>query len=200
MARAVAGNRANSGSDQRLMYDQSWRPATDGTTNRSLHHAPDRTSNRGILWPIVRTLVISCDGACDRTINCCYLRPIVRSFVVPTVLESQVTSFEHDHRPCCDWFAHCDHPRPLRPVVCHVYDLSTIPNCFGRSSVVTWSWARCGWVWTWRTTLLRLILPGRSPTASATSRTSFLLFAHDSNIFRSQVGRNLVVSPVWPGL
>ena len=37
--------------------------------------------------------------------------------------------------------------------------------------------------------------------ASSTSRTPFLLFAHHSNIFRSQVGlNNLVVSPVWLGL
>ena len=49
MTRVIAGNRATSGSDQRLMYDQSRRPATDGTINRSLHPAPDRTSNRGIL-------------------------------------------------------------------------------------------------------------------------------------------------------
>ena len=59
--------------------------------------------------------------------------------------------------------------------------------------------------WTWPSTLLRLICPLRSPTTfatsrttSATSRTLFLRFAHDSNICRSQVGRNLVVSPVWP--
>ena len=49
MARAIAGNRATSGSDQRPMYDQSSRPATDGTINRSFHPATDRTSNRGIL-------------------------------------------------------------------------------------------------------------------------------------------------------
>ena len=33
-------------------------------------------------------------------------------------------------------------------------------------------------------------------TAYATSRTFVLRFAHDSNIFRSQLGGNLVVSPV----
>ena len=60
--------------------------------------------------------------------------------------------------------------------------------------------------WTWPSTLLRLICPLRSPTTSATSRTTsaasrtfFLQFAHDCIIFRSQVGRNLVVSPVWLG-
>ena len=37
-------------------------------------------------------------------------------------------------------------------------------------------------------------------TTSATSRTFVLRFANDSNIFRSQVGRNLVISPVWVGL
>ena len=49
MARAIVGNRATSGSYQRPMYDQSLRPATDATINRSLHRATDRTSNRGIL-------------------------------------------------------------------------------------------------------------------------------------------------------
>ena len=49
MARAIAGNRATSGSDQRLMYEISRRPATDRTINRSLHPALDRSSNRGIL-------------------------------------------------------------------------------------------------------------------------------------------------------
>ena len=60
--------------------------------------------------------------------------------------------------------------------------------------------------WTWPSTLLRLICALRSPTTSttssttsATSRTFFLRLAHYSNIFRSQVGRNLVVSPVWLG-
>ena len=61
-------------------------------------------------------------------------------------------------------------------------------------------------LWTWPSTLLRLICPLRSRTTSATSRTTsatsrtiVLRLAHHSNIFRSQVGRNLVVSPVWPG-
>ena len=49
MARSIVGNRATSGSDQRPMYDQSWRPVTNGTINRSFHPATDRTSNRGIL-------------------------------------------------------------------------------------------------------------------------------------------------------
>ena len=49
MARAIVGNRATSGSDKRSMYDQSWRPATDDTFNRSLHPATDRTSNSVIL-------------------------------------------------------------------------------------------------------------------------------------------------------
>ena len=39
----------------------------------------------------------------------------------------------------------------------------------------------------------------RSKT-SATSRAISLRFSHDSNIFRSQLGRNMVVSPVWLGL
>ena len=38
-----------------------------------------------------------------------------------------------------------------------------------------------------------------SRTIYKTSRTIVLRLAHHSNIFRSQVGRNLVVSPVWLG-
>ena len=49
MARAMVGYRATSGSDQRPMYGESLRPATDGTTNRSLHLETDGMSNRGIL-------------------------------------------------------------------------------------------------------------------------------------------------------
>ena len=62
MARAIEGNRATSGSDQRQIYDQLLRPTTDCTINRgdrsydqSLHPATDRTSNRGILHVTDRT-------------------------------------------------------------------------------------------------------------------------------------------------
>ena len=51
--------------------------------------------------------------------------------------------------------------------------------------------------------LVATVCPLRSPTTSAsshttseTSRTIVLRLAHHSNIFRSQVGRDLVVSPV----
>ena len=40
----------------------------------------------------------------------------------------------------------------------------------------------------------------RSPTTSATNRAISLRSSHDSNIFRSQLGRNMVVSPVWLAL
>ena len=39
---------------------------------------------------------------------------------------------EHDVRPGCDWFCPGDHPRPLRPVVRPIYDLTTIPSFFVR--------------------------------------------------------------------
>ena len=153
MARTIVGNRATSGSDQRPIYDHSWRPATDGTINRSLHLATDRTSKRGILSPSVRSIVAPEDrwydkswgATIDRTINRNIVQPIVRSIVAtydrsnvaPNDLESQVTRFEHDHRPCYDWFYPCDHPRPLRPVVRPLrqvvrsfYDLPTTPTVF----------------------------------------------------------------------
>ena len=89
MTRAIVGNRATSGSDHRPMYNQSWRPATDGTIRRSLPPATDRTSNRGIMWPIVRELVVSCDREYDKSwypnsdgsINRWVRRPIVQSIV-----------------------------------------------------------------------------------------------------------------------
>ena len=133
MAISIAGNRATSGSDQQLMYYQSWWPATDGTINRSLHPAPivraivaycdgaydqswypntDGKINRGMQRSIARSIERSIVASTtDHTIIRCYLRLIVRSFVVPNDLASQVTRFEHDHRPCCHWFATWDHPR-----------------------------------------------------------------------------------------
>ena len=78
----------------------------------------------------------------------------------------------------------------------------SVSNRFVVPPVVRWH----DQFWTWPSTLLRLICPLRSPTTSATSRTTsstsrttFLRLAHDYNIFRSQVGRNLVVSPVLLG-
>ena len=51
------------------------------------------------------------------------------------------------------------------------------------------------------TTLLRLILPWRSPTTSATSRTFFLRFAHESNICRgfsmTRTNSAMIMSPYW---
>ena len=49
MARAIVGNRATSGSDQRPMYDQLLRPTTD------------RTINRDGRRPMVGSIVASCD-------------------------------------------------------------------------------------------------------------------------------------------
>ena len=56
MATAIAGNRATSGSDQRLMYDQSWRPTKI-----------DRTINRSIVRPIVRPIVATYDRSYDHS-------------------------------------------------------------------------------------------------------------------------------------
>ena len=222
MAWAIAGNRATSGIDQRLMYDQSWRPATDGTINRSLPPSPDRTSNRGILWPIKRALVISCDGAYDQswhpktdgTINRGTQRSIARSIVA-----SCDRSYDQSLLPTTDrtiihgarrigivgskfwtWTS------TLLRLICRLPSPTTSATSrtsflrFVYDSKLFLSQIRRNLVVSPRTTLLRLILPWRSPPTSATSRTSFLRFAHDSNIFRSQVGRNLVVSPVWLGL
>ena len=96
----------------------------------------DRTSTRGILWPSEQSIVAPEDrwydqswgATIDRTINRSIVRPSVWSIVAPNDLESQVRSFEHDHRPCYDWFCPGDRPRPPRPVVRPFYDLPTIPT------------------------------------------------------------------------
>ena len=129
------------------------------TINRDGRRPMVRSIDRCImLRPIVRAIVApeyrwynqSWDATIDRTINRIMVRPIVRSIVATydrsydhswyqTIWNSrlQVLNMTID-RPCCDWFAPCDHP-PLRPVVRPFYDLSTIQNYFGRSYVVTWS-------------------------------------------------------------
>ena len=113
MARAIEGNRATSGSDPRPMYDQllttdctinrgdraydqSWRPATDRTSNRGILHVTDRTSTRGTRRPIVRSIVgctdRSHDATIDRAIDRCELRPIVGSIV--TIVASNDRSYD----------------------------------------------------------------------------------------------------------
>ena len=111
VARAIVGNRAISGSDQRPMYDQLLRPTTDRTINRgdrsyeqSRRPVTNGTTNRCILGPIVQAFVASCmwpivlpllasydraydqswGATIDRTINRSIVRPIVATY----------------HRPC----------------------------------------------------------------------------------------------------
>ena len=65
MARAIVGNRATSGSDQRPMYDQLLRPTTDRI--RSIV-ATDRTINRDGRRPMVGSIVASCDRSCEHSL------------------------------------------------------------------------------------------------------------------------------------
>ena len=174
------------------MLDQSWRPATAGTINRSLHR---------ILRLIVRAIVASEDRmydqsylrATDRTINRCDLRPIVRSVGAPTIWNHRLEVLNMTIDLATTDFA--------LAITHDLYDqsyvLSTICPRFqhisvagrslpGRNPDVTGALG----VLNMTTTLLRLILPWRSPTTSATSCTFFLRFAHDSNIFRPVKGRS----------
>ena len=111
------------------VYDQLWHPTVDrrsilASCDRSLRPTTDRTINRGTKRPILRSIVASCyrsyDQSCDfrsAIINswwCHHARLVVRSR--KTYLESQVISFEHDHRPFYNSFCPDGHPRPLRPV------------------------------------------------------------------------------------
>ena len=66
IARAIVGNRATSGSDQRPMFDQLLRPTTDRIRSTV---ATDRTIIRDGRRPMVRSIVASC------------MRPIVRALV-----------------------------------------------------------------------------------------------------------------------
>ena len=75
MTRAVVGNRASCGSDQQPMYeqllfqttyDQSWRPATDGTINHCILRPIVRATVAFCMWPIARALVASCDRVYDQ--------------------------------------------------------------------------------------------------------------------------------------
>ena len=105
MERTIVGNRATSGSDQRLMHDQSWQPATDDTINRSLHPATDRTSNRGIQWPVVRALVASFPSI--YTIIHGTRRPMLRSIVggksiARSIVASCDRSYDQSLRPTTD--------------------------------------------------------------------------------------------------
>ena len=83
MARAIVGNRATSGSDQRPMYDQLLRPTTDSTINR------------GGRRPMVGSIVASCDRSyehswhpvaeCRPTISCGTRRLIVDQSLGATI-------------------------------------------------------------------------------------------------------------------
>ena len=58
---------------------------------------------------------------------------VARSNTTSYDLYSQVQSFEHDHRPCCDQICSYDHPRLLRSIARFVSDLSAI-------SLILWSY------------------------------------------------------------
>ena len=81
MARAIVGNRATSGNDQRPMYDQLMRPTTD------------RTINRGGRRPMVGSIVASCDRSYEHswhpvaecTISCGTRRLIVDQSLGATI-------------------------------------------------------------------------------------------------------------------
>ena len=98
--------------------DQSWPPTIDHTINRRILREQSicGATGRKVAWPVARLIV----------------RP-------HTILNSRFSNFQHDHRPCFDWFAPCDHQRPLRPVVRPMrpvvrsfFDLFTIATCFDR--------------------------------------------------------------------
>ena len=119
--RHIVGNRTTSGSHKRSIvrsivapddrsYDQSWNSATDSAGRRMGSDLTHR--NISTFYNVSEQSIC---GTTGRNVT----RPVARLIVrlLMKDMESQVTSFEHDHRPCCYWFAPCDHPRPLRTVV-----------------------------------------------------------------------------------
>ena len=207
MARAIIGNSANSGSDQRRptydqllrpttnrtitrgdrSYDQSWRPATNGTIYRCILRPIVRAIVASCVWPIVRALVASCDRVYDQswhptadcTINCGVQRSIVASCD---------RSYDLLLRPSADRPINRGTKQPIVWSIVASQDRSYDQSCDYRSATIHNWWCHHA----------RLVV--RSPTTSATSCTFFLRLAHDSNIVWLQVGGNLVVSPVWLGL
>ena len=84
----------------------------------------------------------------------------------------------------------------LHPWLCWLLDRSQILGC--PRQLQTYARLMQGWV-------ASAGCPPPPPQTKTlatpvTSRTFFLQLAHDSHILRSQVGRNLVVSPAWLGL
>ena len=114
MARAIVGNRATSGSDQRPMYDQLLRPTTDRTINRdgrrpmvgSIVASCDRSYEHS--WHPVAECTISCGtrrlivdqslgATIKRTINRSIVRPIANRSIVRPIVRSIVRLPIRDH-------------------------------------------------------------------------------------------------------
>ena len=135
MARAIVGNRATGGSDQRPMYDQLLRPTTDRTINRgdrsydqSCRPATDGMINRCILRPNVRALVESCGRVYDQLCH-------------PTVdRRSIVASCDRSLRPTTDRTINRDTKRPIvRSIVASCYR-SYDQSCDFRSAIINSWW------------------------------------------------------------
>ena len=86
-----------------LSYDQSWPPTIDRTINRGILRPTDSVGcrmgcdlnprNISIFYSVSEQ---SIGGTTGRKVGCMTYRASAYD------LESQVTRFEHDHRPCCD--------------------------------------------------------------------------------------------------
>ena len=201
MARSIVGNSATNGSDQRPIvrsvtapddrsYDQSWRPTTDCTLNRGVQ----RPIVLSIVAPDGRSWHLTTDRTINRWAQRSIARPIVRNIGLRPIVRSIVASCDRSYELSCDcrsaithnWW--CHHARLV--VQPRNTCLRPLTICNSRLEVLNMT----------IDLVTTEFLPWRSPTTSATSRAFILQFIHDSNIFRSQPGRNLVVSPVWLGL
>ena len=125
-----------------------------------------------------------------RSIDNCILRPIVRAIVA-----SCDRSYDQSWNPKTDSTINREVQRSVARII--------LASCRSivRSIVATYdrSYDQSLHQTIWNRRLEGLNMPiGLATTdfALATSRRFFLRFSHDSNIFRSQVGRNLVASPV----
>ena len=121
-------------------HDQSWHlrpivrfviPPVAKSCDKPGQFASRRTTERDVLGRMAPPIVSWHDNFHDQSCHC-VIRDHPQLVVRPRTtggtitqdlsataydLESQVSSFEHDHRPCCYWFSSSDHPWPMRPVV-----------------------------------------------------------------------------------
>ena len=175
----------------RSYEEQSWRPATKRTINRGTRiqmvcsFVYDRTINRSIVRPIVPSIIATYDRSYDQSWHQTIWNR--RLDVLNMTIDLATTDF-----PLAMTHELCDQSYILSTICPQFQHLSVAGRSYpGRKTGVTEALG----VLNMTKTLLRLILPWRSPTTSATSRTFFLYdLPTIPTFFGRTVGRNLLKS------